>query len=64
MRKLIHIATLNINDGKFDMAYEDLQKVRKGYRDVGDISYQVNAIGAMTVLKSNMGEWTLAQRHF
>ena len=57
-------ATLNINDGKFDVAYEDLQKARKGYRDIGDISYQVNAIGAMAVLKSNMGEWTLAQRHF
>lgn len=57
-------ATLHINDGKFDMAYEDLQKARKGYRNVGDISYQVNAIEAMALLKSNLGEWTQAQRHF
>lgn len=57
-------ATLDITEGKFDMAYEDLQKARKGYKDIGDISYQVNAIGAMALLKSNMGEWSLAQEHF
>ena len=50
-------STLHITDGKFDMAYEDLQKARKGYKDIGDISFQVNAIGAMALLKSNMGEW-------
>lgn len=57
-------ASLDINAGKFDIAYGDLQKARNGYRDIGDISYQVNAIGAMGLLKSNMGEWVLAQQHF
>ena len=57
-------STLHITDGKFDVAYEDLQKARKGYKDIGDISYQVNAIGTMALLKSNMGEWSLAQHHF
>ena len=57
-------STLHITDGKFDIAYEDLQKARKGYKDIGDISFQVNAIGAMALLKSNMGEWSLAQQHF
>ena len=57
-------STLHITDGKFDIAYEDLQKARKGYKDIGDISFQVNAIGTMALLKSNMGEWSLAQQHF
>lgn len=57
-------STLHITDGKFDMAYEDLQKARKGYKAIGDVSYQVNAIGAMALLKSNLGEWPLALQHF
>lgn len=57
-------ATLNITTGKFDIAYKDLQKARKGYEALGDILYQVNAIGTMGLLKSNMGEWSLAQQHF
>ncbi len=56
-------ATLNITDGKFNLAYEYLQKARKGYRDIGDISYQVNALASMAKLKSYLGEWTLAQQH-
>ena len=57
-------STLHITDGKFDMANKDLQKARKGYKAIGDVSYQVNAIGAMALLKFNMGEWSLAQHHF
>ena len=57
-------STMHITDGKFDMAYEDLQKARKGYKDIEDISYQVNAIGAMALLKFNIGEWSLAQQHY
>lgn len=57
-------ATLDITAGKFDKAYKDLQKARKGYKALGDISYQVNANRAMGLLKSNMGEWALAQQHF
>ena len=57
-------STLHITDGKFDIAYEDLQKARKGYKAIGDVSYQVNAIGAMALLKFYLGEWSLAQQHF
>lgn len=57
-------STLHIIDGKFDVAYEDLQKARKGYKDIGDISFHVNSITAMAQLKSLIGEWALAQQHF
>lgn len=55
--------SLDITAGKFDVAYEDLQKARKGYESLGDISYRVNAIETMGVLKSNLGEWLLARQH-
>lgn len=56
-------ASLDITAGKFDMAYENLQKARNGYEGLGDISFCVNAIEAMGMLKANLGEWSQAQQH-
>lgn len=57
-------ASINIYAGKFDIAYQNLQKARNGYKNLGDITYQVNAIEAMGGLKFNLGEWELANQHY
>lgn len=57
-------ATLAINAGKFDVAYSNLQKAVEGYKNVGEIYMQVNALGAMGKLKAFTGEWPTAQRYF
>ena len=57
-------ATLGINAGKFDVAYTNLQKAVEGYKNIGDATLEVNALGAMGKLKAFMGEWGLALQHF
>lgn len=57
-------ATLNIYDGKFDLAYKNLQKAKVGYKNLGDITYLVNAVEAMGGVKYSLGEWHLADKHY
>ena len=49
-------SSLDIYAGKFDIAYEHLQKAQKGYRDVGDIAFQIQAEEAMGTLNVALGE--------
>ena len=53
-------STLDIYAGKFDIAYEHLQKAQKGYRELGDVGFQMQAIEAMGLLKAGLGEWVKA----
>lgn len=49
--------TLDMYAGKFDLAYEHLQKAEKLYQRNGDVFFRVKAIEAMGGLKANWGEW-------
>lgn len=56
--------TLDIYAGKFDIAYEHLEKAQKGYRDLGDVGFQIQATEAMGALKAGLGEWEKAKQHY
>ena len=56
--------TLDIYAGKFDIAYENLEKAQKGYRELGDVGFQIQATEAMGALKAGMGEWEKAKQHY
>lgn len=56
--------SLDIQAGKWDSAYVNLQKAQKGYSEVGDALQEIKAIDAMGSVKSNMGEWRLADEHY
>lgn len=56
--------TLDIYAGKFDIAYENLEKAQKGYCDLGDVGFQIQATEAMGVLKAGLGEWEKAKQHY
>ena len=56
--------TLDIYAGKFDIAYENLEKAQKGYRELGDEGFQIQATEAMGVLKAGLGEWEKAKQHY
>lgn len=57
-------ATLGINAGRLDVAYTNLQKAAVGYKNIGDVASEANALGTMGKLKAIMGEWSLAQQYF
>lgn len=57
-------STLDIYAGKFDIAYEHLHKAQKGYRELGDVGFQMQAIEAMGLLKAGLGEWVKADEHY
>ena len=50
--------------GKFDFAYDDLQKAEKGFRELGDVDSQLRTLEAMGKLKVGLGEWELANKHY
>lgn len=56
--------TLDIYAGKFDIAYENLEKAQKGYRELGDVGFQIQATEAMGALKAGLGEWEKAKQHY
>lgn len=56
--------TLDIHAGKFDIAYEHLEKAQKGYRELGDVEFQIQATEAMGALKAGLGEWEKANEHY
>lgn len=56
--------TLDIHAGKFDIAYEHLEKAQKGYRNLGDVEFQIQATEAMGALKAGLGEWEKANEHY
>ena len=56
--------TLDIHAGKFDIAYENLEKAQKGYRELGDVGFQIQATEAMGALKAGLGEWEKAKQHY
>lgn len=56
--------TLDIYAGKFDIAYENLEKAQKGYRELGDVGFQIQATEAMGALKAGLGEWEKANQHY
>lgn len=57
-------SSLDINVGKFDLAYKHLQKAQKGYHELGDVAFQIQAIEAMGALKAGLGEWEKADVHY
>ena len=57
-------SSLDIYAGKFDIAYEHLQKAQKGYRELGDVGFQMQATEAMGLLKAELGEWAKANDHY
>ena len=56
--------TLDIYAGKFDIAYENLEKAQKGYRELGDVGFQIQATEVMGALKAGLGEWEKAKLHY
>lgn len=56
--------TLDIYAGKFDIAYDHLEKAQKGYRELGDVGFQIQATEAMGALKAGLGEWEKANQHY
>ncbi|MGE9953459.1 CHAT domain-containing protein [Segatella copri] len=56
--------TLDIYAGKFDIAYENLEKAQKGYRELGDVGFLIQATEAMGALKAGLGEWKKANQHY
>ena len=56
--------TLDIHAGKFDIAYEHLEKAQKRYRELGDVGFQIQATEAMGALKAGLGEWEKAKQHY
>ena len=56
--------TLDIYAGKFDIAYENLEKAQKGYRELGDVGFQIQTTEAMGALKAGLGEWEKAHQHY
>lgn len=56
--------TLDIHAGKFDIAYEHLEKAQKGYRELGDVGFQIQATEAMGALKAGLGEWEKTKQHY
>ncbi len=57
-------SSLDVYAGKFDIAYEHLQKAQKGYKELGDVGFQMQATEAMGALKAGLGEWEKANRHY
>ena len=57
-------SSLDIYAGKYDLAYEHLQKAQKGYRELGDLASQMRAIKTMGALKAELGEWERANVHY
>lgn len=57
-------SSFDVLAGKFDVAYENLRKAQKGYRDVGDIAFQIQAVEAMGSLSVALGEWEKADNHY
>lgn len=43
--------------GKFDLAYEHIQKAEKQCQQQGDIFNRIKTLGLMGELKANLGEW-------
>ena len=43
--------TLDIHAGKFDIAYEHLEKAQNGYRELGDVGFQIQATEALKTKK-------------
>lgn len=56
--------SLDIQAGKWDSAYVNLQKAQKGYTEVGDATQEIKAICALGSMKSIMGEWKLADEFY
>lgn len=56
--------TLDIYASKFDIAYEHLEKAQKGYRELGDVGFLIQATEAMGALKAGLGEWKKANQHY
>lgn len=56
--------SLDTNAGKFNLAYEHLQKAQEGYRNLGDVEFQIQATEAMGALKAGLGEWEKAKQHY
>lgn len=56
--------TLDIYAGKFDIAYENLEKAQKCYRELGDVGFLIQATEAMGALKAGLGEWEKAKQHY
>ena len=46
------------------IAYEHLEKAQKGYRELGDVGFQIQATEAMGALKAGLGEWEKAKQHY
>ena len=57
-------SSLDIYAGKFDIAYNHLEKAQKGYRELGDVDFQIQATEAMGSLKAGLGEWKKANQHY
>lgn len=53
-------SSLDLYAGKFDVAYEHLQKAQKGYGELGDIGFQIQVTETMGALKAKLGEWLCA----
>lgn len=51
--------TLDINAGKLDVAYTNLQKAAVGYKNIGDAASEVNALGVYDMI-GNVAEWTIS----
>ena len=57
-------SSLDIYAGKFDLAYKHLQEAQKGYRELGDVGFQMQATETMGLLKAGLGEWEKAHNHY
>lgn len=55
---------LDTYSGKFDIAYEDLQKAQNQYQRLGDVPSQIQALMAMGALKAGLGEWDKADIYY
>lgn len=57
-------SVLDFQAGKFDIAYEDLQKAHKGYEEVGDVECVFQAAEMMGMVKGWLGDWEKADAHY
>lgn len=57
-------STLDIQAGKWDSAYVNLQKAQKGYSEVGDATQEIKALSGLGSLESIMGEWKSADEYY
>lgn len=57
-------ASSEIYAGKYDIAYEHLQKALTLYKGQGDMAFQMSALEAMGALKAGLGEWDKADSHY